>query len=301
VLADVLADPGRFAEPVGPDVLDGTFTHLESTAREAVAVGGWTEAEPLRLAKRAVGWLVRCPRRALAADGNGATGLIDERMIGLIVDAAAKLATLGPRRPVTAASAVAYLAASGETSVAEHLDAVGTTAADRLMADASGRVDRLVAGWPSIEPAWWPRVEDPVQVRLADGAVTVAGRLDIALGGPPTGRPAVVVEVKSGRWHDDMRADAHLYALLVSLRDGEAPAAVVTIVPDGTTHIEPIRPALVVHAGERLELAMRTAAGLAAGEVAEPRPGSYCGHCPVRPQCEPGQSWVAQHDAAREP
>src|SRR5918994_5863638 len=84
-----------------------------------------------------------------------------------------------------------------------------------------------------------------------------------------------------------MRADGHLYALLTGLRDGVAPAAVVTLVADGTAHVEPIRPALVMHAAERLELALRTAASLAAGEPADARPGAHCAHCPARPDCAP--------------
>jgi hypothetical protein len=144
-----------------------------------------------------------------------------------------------------------------------------------------------------VPPEWWPRVEEHARVRLAGGAVTVTGRLDILLGGPPTGRPGVVVEIKGGRWYDGMRADAHLYALLVGLRDGEAPARVVTLVADGTTQDEPIRPTLVRHAAERVELALRTAARLAAGEVAEARPGSHCGHCPVRADCAAGRAWAS--------
>ena len=56
------------------------------------------------------------------------------------------------------------------------------------------------------------------------GAVSVAGKLDAAFGGPPTQRPAVVVEVKGGMWRDEHRADAHLYGLLVALRDGRGAA-----------------------------------------------------------------------------
>jgi len=128
--------------------------------------------------------------------------------------------------------------------------------------------------------------------------VTVTGRLDVLLGGPPTGRPGVVVEVKGGRWYDGMRADGHLYALLVALRDGVVPAAVVTVVADGTTHVEAIRPALVRHAAERLELALRAAAPLAAGEPPDARPGSHCAHCPARPGCTAGESWHAATQAS---
>src|SRR5690606_21377279 len=141
------------------------------------------------------------------------------------------------------------------------------------------------AAWPRIDPAWWPRVEDPVRVRLADGAVTVGGRIDVVLGGAPTERPAVLVEVKGGRWWDGMRADAHLYALVVALRDGRPPAAVVTVVADGTTQVEPVRPAVLATAADRVERALATAAALAAGEAPATRPGPHCDHCPARAGC----------------
>jgi hypothetical protein len=228
----------------------------------------------------------------------------DDLVLGIVVDAAAKLAALGARRPITARGAVAYAAAAGDERPLEHLAALDTADSggdgdgggdhgvgrgagdgDRFLVEAETRVARVVAAVPPLDPGWWPRVEEPVRVRLAGGAVVVTGRLDVLLGGPPTERPGIVVEVKGGRWYDGMRADAHLYALLVGLRDGVAPAGVVTLVADGTTHVEPIRPGLLTHAGERLEQALRTAAALAAGEVPEARPGAHCAHCPVRPDC----------------
>jgi hypothetical protein len=288
-LAAVLVSPPE--PPVDAGVLNEVRGALDDVAAEATAIGGWTADDPLRLAKGNVTWLVRCPRRALAADEPGAR-LGDDVALGLIVDAAAKLATLGARRPITVEHAVAYLGALGEDAVADHLDDLGPAAA-ALRREAETRVRALTGAWPQIQAGWWPRVEEPVRARLAGGAVTVTGRLDVLLGGPPTGRPAVVVEVKGGRWYDGMRADGHLYALMVALRDGAVPAAVVTVVADGTTHVEPVRPALVRHAGERLEAAIRAAAPLAAGEPPEARPGSHCTHCPARPSCAPGQSWRA--------
>jgi hypothetical protein len=177
--------------------------------------------------------------------------------------------------------------------VADHLDGLGPAARDALLAEVGARVERLAAGWPAVEAEWWPRVEEPVRARFAGGAVTVGGRIDLAFGGPPTPRPAVVVEVKGGRWYDGMRGDAHLYALLVALRDGRPPAAAVTVVADGTTQVEPIRPALLAHAAERLDEAMQVAAGLAVGEAPVARPGAYCDHCPVRDDCLVGASWRA--------
>jgi hypothetical protein len=282
-LGAVLAEPPR---PPSPDGIAALRTELDDAARAACAVGGWSQDEPLRLSKHLVTGLLRCPRRALSDD----QGAGDDVMVGWVVDAAAKLATVSPRRHVTVDAAVAFLTALGDSTVADHLADLGP-AAERLISDAAPRIDRLAPSLAGVDAGWWPRVEDPVRVALAGGAVTVAGRIDVLLGGPPTGRPGVIVEVKGGRWHDGMRADGHLYALMVALRDGEAPASVVTIVSDGTTHVEHIRPALLQHAAERLDEAMRVAARLAAGEPPAMLPGTHCGHCPVRPDCPVGRAW----------
>jgi hypothetical protein len=283
---------GRDVPPADP-ALARLRDGLEDAARTAAARGGWTEDDPLRLTKGLVAGLLRCPRRAVAGEPAGGS---DDLVAGLVVDAAAKLATLVPQRRATLDAALDFLAAGGDTTAADRLADLGA-AAGPLRADVGARVDRLVASWPSLDPAWWPRVEEPVRVRLAGGAVTASGRLDLVLGGQPSGRPAVVVEVKGGRWYDGMRADGHLYALLLALRDGEAPAAVVTVVADGTTQVEPLRPALLDHAAERLEeamaLAAAVAAGLAAGEAPPARPGAHCGHCPLAGDCTAGQAWRA--------
>ena len=275
------------AGAIGPDQELGRLAAgLDHVARRGAAVGGWTPTEPLRLAKGTVGWLLRCPRRALAAPDGGTT---DDLVAGLVVDAAAKLASLVPHRAPTVEAALAYLEATGDTTVADHLADRGGAAA--LPPDVATRIDLLAGAWPAIDPGWWPRVEEPVRAVLAGGAVVLSGRLDLLLGGPPTPRPAVVVEVKAGRWHDGARADAHLYALLVALRDGRPPAAVVTVVADGTTQVEPVRPAVLASAADRVAHAVETAAPIAAGEPAPAHPGPHCGHCPLRPACPEGLAW----------
>jgi PD-(D/E)XK nuclease superfamily len=290
-LTDLLADVGLGPADGDPStgaapVIDGLAADLDDAARRAASTGGWTADEPLRLAKGTVGWLLRCPRRALAAREGG---MSDDLVAGAVVDAAAKLATLVPQRAPTVDAALAYLDAMGDTSVADHLADRGGPGA--LPPDLTARIDQLAGAWPAIDPGWWPRVEDPVRAALGGGVVVVSGRLDVLLGGPPTPRPAVIVEVKAGRWHDGARADAHLYALLVALRDGRPPAAVVTVVADGTTQVEPVRPAVLATAADRLVHAMDAAAGIAAGEPAPAHPGPHCTHCPLRPECPEGRSW----------
>jgi hypothetical protein len=287
-LADALA--AAAARAGADDDVEPTVERLRATldraAHDVAARGGWTADDPLRLSKAVVTWLLRCPRRALAA---GDAGMTDDLVAGLVIDAAAKLATLAPQHRPTVDGALAYLRAGGDTAVDVHLADRGDRGA-ALLADLAGRVDTLAAVWPTIDPGWWPRFEEPVRARLAGGAVMVGGRLDVLLGGPPTGRPAVVVEVKGGRWHDGVRADGHLYALLVALRDGRAPHAVVTVVADGTTQVEPVRPAVLETAADRIEQALEVAASIAAGEPPAEVPGPHCPHCPVLADCAAGRA-----------
>jgi hypothetical protein len=268
-------------------VLDEARGLLEDAARAAVDVARWTADEPLRLAKGSVTRLLQCPRRALADPALDDGGDIGNLVLGLLVDAGAKLSSLSPAQPVTVGQAREFLVANDDTQVDRHLDDVGPEAAADLLAEAAARLDPLVAGWPAIEGRWWPRIEEPVRAALADGAVVVSGRLDVLLGGPPTGLPGLVVELKGGRWHDGVRHDGHLYALLVGLRDGVTPAAVLSVAAadGGTTQLEPIRPEVVLHAAERIAEAVRIAAPLAAGEPAPAFPGSCCTFCPLRAGC----------------
>jgi hypothetical protein len=69
-------------------------------------------------------------------------------------------------------------------------------------------------------------------------------------------------------------------------------------VSDRTTHVEHIRPALLEHAAERLDEAIRVAATLGAGEPPATLPGAHCGYCPVRPDCPAGRAWRPPGEAA---
>lgn len=286
-LQDLVADASGQVTRGGCSDTGEVQALLEDAAAEATRVAGWSEEEPLRLWKSRVTWLLHCPKRATIADDPlGTSTNVDDLIMGLIVDAAAKLSALGAQRPVTGEASVAFLAAQGDERARHHLSAIGEPAATKLMAEAGSRVNRLSVAWPEVGPGWWPRVEEPVRAPLAGGSVVLGGRLDILLGGPPTGRPGVVIEIKGGRWHDSVRSDAHFYGLLVGLRDGIAPAGVVSLAAyDGTTQVEPIRPAVLHHAAEKVAVALATAARIAAGEAPEARPGSHCLTCPLRSTC----------------
>jgi hypothetical protein len=293
-VAELLASGEQLPEPVKGDVLDELRGVLEHAATAAAGNAGWTAAEPLRLTKTSVTWLIRCPRRAVTP---GVDGMGRDIALGAVVDAATKVATirrLDPDDQATAVSAaLGWLEVDGDGTAAW----LGTLPADErasFMADAADRVGRMLAGWPSLDPSWWPRVDEWVRVHLGGGSISVSGKVDAAFGGPPTARPGVLVEVKGGVWRDEHRGDAHLYGLLAGLRDGRAPAAVATVCAgDGRVNVEQIRPAVLESAVLRITEAMGEAERLGHGEVPDANPGPYCVTCPALPDCPEGRRETA--------
>jgi hypothetical protein len=127
-----------------------------------------------------------------------------------------------------------------------------------------------------------PRTQEALRVVLADGAVELSARVDLAIGRPVDDEASVaIVEVKSGARRVEHRTDMHFYALVESLRNPAPPFVVATY---------------YTRTGE---LARRTLTGirllrdLAAG--AEPRrtANGLCGLCAVLPDCVVGQRHAA--------
>lgn len=257
---------------------------LDTAALDAAPVGGWDHEQPLRVTKGRLRWLLQCPKRAVA--GEASAGDPTDLVLGQLVDAAAKLLALSARRPVTVDDALGFIGADGDELAARHLADIGEHAAADLLRAATARIAKLEAAWPGRLADWWPRVEEPIRVPLAGGSVLLTGRFDVLLGGRPTAQPSVVIEVKSGSWHDAVWHDAHFYGLMLALRDGEAPGGVVSLsAQDGATQAEPIRPAVLHHVAEQVATAIETAAALASGEVPEAHGGRHCIICHLRNDC----------------
>jgi hypothetical protein len=304
-VADLLGGIGDLAgergEQTAHQVFDRLRHELEDVAEVCAGHAGWQPDMPLRLAKATVSWLVVCPRRAVTPD-SPTPG--PDLALGALIDAVAKVATVKRLDHGDGAAAVeaglGWLRADGgQDDLVAWLDDLDDEAAAELRATAAERSAQLLSGWPAVDPGSWPRVDEWLRLHLAGGAVSIAGRIDVAFGGPPTTRPTVLVEVKGGAWRDGHRADAHLYGLLAGLRDGRAPAAVVTVcAADGKVNVEPIRAGVAEAASLRVARAIEVAADLAAGEVAATAPGPYCVTCPALAACDDGQRHLADRGEA---
>ena len=92
--------------------------------------------------------------------------------------------------------------------------------------------------------------------------------------------------MKAGSTWKDNADDGRLYALLAAMRDGECPAAVLTVTAaDAVTFVEPMRATVLENAVERIERVLDLVFEVASGSVPEPTTGPWCDRCNVRAGC----------------
>lgn len=145
-----------------------------------------------------------------------------------------------------------------------------------------------------------PRTEVRLGVTI-EHVCELRGRADVLFGGPGTGLPAVLVEVKSGPLRDQHRAQLRHYVLLAALRHGEIPAGAALWSP--VSGLEPLHLGGVLHSSaERVASAMDALGRLRAGEDPSLRPGTHCALCPARSGCRAASehSATAEHSARSE-
>ncbi|MGD9793418.1 MAG: hypothetical protein AB7V43_08035 [Acidimicrobiia bacterium] len=286
-----LARPRR--EPLEP-VAAEWMTHRSGVLRAQVAVvaralqPSWG---PLRVTKDRISSVLACERSVLAPRNTTPPG--PAVVLGRMVDIVAQHHVIAGSVPPAMAYDIAVdaLWADGD---AEAL-AVLADCEDWVRSNLEEHAVRLARELGPISPAWWPRGERRAEVHLADGAVIASARFDLQLGGPGSGRPSVVVEVKSGGIRAHHHDDARFYALVAALRDGAAPAAVATVWTDtGEVAIEPVRDDVLESAARRLLDATALLVDLAAGRPATMRGQSRCYWCALHRGCAEGQRFVDQ-------
>lgn len=148
-----------------------------------------------------------------------------------------------------------------------------------------------------VDPGWAPRVQVPIG-RTFGGALAVRGRADVVLGGPGTGRGAVILEVKSGAPHAEHHAQLRHYVLLAALRNGEMPLAAALWYP-GDSVVDVHVPGAAESSAERVASATRRLAAFWEGEVPQLHGGAHCRWCPVADTCaaarpDSGGTWASE-------
>jgi len=284
---------GEAPTAVDPDVLVELRAELEAVAAD-IAAHLPTEALPLRAPKDRLARVLGCERHVLATLGRREIG---EAMVrGAALDHVVGRHVLGGAG-VDPAVEVARegLRVSGADDLLRWWDAQSAEVDDALREHLERAAELLVDGWGPIDPAWWPRPQVEATVVLADGAVVCSGRFDLVLGGPVTGLPGVIVEVKSGRARPAHRDDLLWYALLGGLRFGWVPALVATwsATDDGLVPL-PVSEGALRAAARRGTDGIVRLAELAAGRTPKERAGPSCGWCPDLDRCATGLAELAR-------
>jgi hypothetical protein len=283
-----LLDSLLSAPPAAPD--KGEVRDLLDWFRAEAAArleGCPPEVRPLRLPKQRIESLLACERMTVAQLGPVplAEPLVRGRCTDLQV---AQHATVGLTAEVEADVRDA-LATRGDDDVLAWIDEAGDEAQERLWRHAANVREALHRGWGPIDGRWWPRPQERVQVPLAGGDLLLTCTVDLSLGGPGTGRPWVLVEVKAGTARDGTRTDLLWYSLVAALRHGRPPDVVAawSAADDGLVPV-PIGTGSLEAAARRGLAALDRLVELAAGREPEVRPNSRCRWCPELDRCPPG-------------
>jgi hypothetical protein len=259
---------------------------LEATAVHAAALVRDTAPDklPIRVPKSRLADLDCCERKALAASQEDRDAqVISEAMLrGVALDRFVTYQLVAGRVTEPMQTCISMLAAEADDSAIAAFEALGPEVTAALIDPLAAQV---ADAWSGIDPAWVPRTQSKVAAVLADGAVVCSGIIDVELGGPSAGVPAVVVEVKSGRPAASHQAEAYLYGLLLALRDGIAPGAVARWYPGSDLAAVSVSEGLLESAALRLEQALLRWAELLAGRTPQESAGPWCGWCPDNAVC----------------
>ena len=249
------------------------------------------DARPLRVPKDAITRVLSCERHHVATAAAAGERALNEPVVrGQVLDRLLHHRIHGDVPPIAEEAMrvadEAFLAERDDELLAWLDDPSEGDRRARLAEDATAFATQL-ASWSPIDEAWWPRCEERVRVPLADGAVVCSARLDVVLGGGPTGRPFVVVEAKSGGFRRDHRDGLLWYALLLALRHRTPPAAVIGWSGfDGRSWCQRVDAGLLHAAADRGAAAITALAEVAAGRIPTATPGPACAWCPVSTTCD---------------
>jgi hypothetical protein len=287
-LLDEVIAAGPGVAPARSDGLVADLREAFDEAASAALAGVDAERLPLRLTKDRIARVLACEAHAVAERDAGEPFTLSEPVVrGRVLD---RLLHHHVHGGGVAAPGPALAVAEGAFE-AERDDAVVEWLLDdpdrrvRVADDATAFAESLVALGP-VDPDWWPRCEERLRVDAGDGAIRCTAQLDLVVGGRPTERPMVVVEVKSGRFGQDHRDGLFWYALLATLRHGAAPAAVIGWSAwDGSAWCQPVTEVVLQGAVDRAADALVRFGELERGRLPTRTPSRACTWCPERDTC----------------
>ncbi len=275
---------------------------LRSDLEEAVSplVDRLSVEEPLRIAKHALAQVHGCEARYLADEAAPFEPSV--RVVrGTVAHKAIELSIHWQGEPHPGELVDEALAAYEQRDHWTTRFLQGCTEVERaeLRGQANDLVTKFLECFPTLKAAWWPVSESSLRVDLAGGRITLAGKVDLALGrarGTTAGK--VLIDYKTGGFSPTHVDDLRLYALIETVRLGVPPRMLATYYLDaGRLQPEPVTGALLASTVRRVADGAARMVELRRGER-EPRKrvSPTCRWCPVLDGCEEGVAHLATTD-----
>jgi hypothetical protein len=281
-LLDRLRVTGRPRPKALPDLADRLRSVLESGLRAEGRRGiggapgsppGVPDPAPLVVTKDRL-------TRALAGEAHDVATRFGQRShsvalaCGAIVDALFRqLVTVGSIGDPMADGLAALTVDDRQSDLVGWIERLSGAERGELGAEVERQAEGLRRRWPSLDPSWLPRTQEAMRVRLADGALELSARVDLAIGRPADDVASVaIVEIKSGARRAEHRADLHFSALVETLRSQVPPFVVATYyTKTGELDVDPVTDELLMGAARRTLAGARRLAELTGG----PGPGDH--------------------------
>ncbi len=254
---------------------------------------------PLRVTKEVVRRVLRCETHLLAQLGSDSGYFPSAAMVkGAMADRlfTQVLAGFGVGDDVVAA-ALESADAAGDARLRRDWDRLGLQEQNEVRTGLESIAAGLLERWPDLPSGALPRLQEALRVELCGGAVILAGRVDLLLGRPRSGRVGtIMLDAKAGSTRTDHRDDALWYCLLETLRSGLPPFQIGNYyLSSGGLDLHTVTPEDLDRATSRVADALARLSRLAAGGEARRSPGPLCPWCPVYATCEDGRAHL--HDA----
>jgi hypothetical protein len=291
LLGCALEDRPRFDPALRNELRDSLETQLGD-----LALDPGLERDPLWLTKYKLKEVHGCEAKFMADDQGFTPSAATAR--GTIAHKAIELTVNLPEDtpPLDLVAEAIERLCEADVWLSEWLRGCSEVEKAELRAEVNELVVKFQDCWPPLRPQWRPVPESRLYADLCHGRVTLAGKVDLALGraeGDRAGR--VLVDLKTGRTAQVHREDLRFYALIETIRVGVPPRTIATHYLDsGTLSVEDVTVEVLDAAVARTVDGTRRIA-----ELRDPdrplikRPGPPCGWCALADGCTEGEAWLA--------
>ena len=288
-VVDVLGKPAGWV-PLPTTVVDTLRIQLEESLTPLAAK--LSPERPLYISKSSLTTVHGCEAHFMASLDTFEWTLMNVR--GTVMHKAVEL-SINWRGPVEPADlvdeALARLEDEESRGPSEFIAQLSPGDRAQLRGYAVDLYTKFEESFPPLKSSWRPVTESAARVELFYGAIFMSTRVDLTLGGPGS---KVIIDLKSGRIYSNHREDLRFYALVESLRSGQAPRRLATYsLESARADVEEVTEG-VLQAAARRVVAGATAIYELTRESREPKlnPGPQCRWCPLRDSCEIGQQFL---------